>query len=170
VDGDEPSYVAESPPAIPGTGDGAAPAPGGGAAGRARVSWVRPLFLAAAGVVIVAIGLITIARNESNAPPEGQASARAAAQQYVSAVNAGNRSAAVAASCPAYADEARAEARSGSDPGISFVLGSVHPMDGGAAAQAQLTERLRFTDATQRVKHVLTLNRSNGRWLVCGQH
>jgi hypothetical protein len=97
----------------------------------------------------------------------GEVSATLAAQHFVTAVNSGNKDDAAAVACANFADQARSAATSGADPGIDFVLDSV-AVDGSSSGTAELTQRVRVGGSTQRQPYLVHLQRTDGRWLVCG--
>ncbi len=133
---------------------------------RRRTLWIG----VAATMVLGAVAAIVVALTSSeHTASTGASSAQLVAQRYVAAINRGDKDAAAAASCPAYRDQARAEAVSGTDPGITFTLEAVRVGDNATSATAGLREQLRFADNTQRVRHTLSVQRRDGRWLVCGR-
>lgn len=134
---------------------------------------VRHLRLAVgAAAVIVVVGLVVgILLVNSSAPPLGRGAETAprAAAQYLRAVNAGDESAAAKISCDSFADDARAQARSGADPGITFRQGTV-VMASKTDATVAVVQLIRFAGGrVQREQFALYLARSAGRWLVCGR-
>jgi hypothetical protein len=124
---------------------------------------------AIAGSVLVAVAAgATTAGCSEGSPTRGAATAKTAATLFVGAINSGSGSGAAAISCTAFADAARSQARSGSDPGISFSLGSV--TENGDSANAQLDQATNVGGTTQTTTFTLTLQKSGGLWLVCGQN
>jgi hypothetical protein len=72
-------------------------------------------------------------------------------------------------SCERFGDAARAAARSGADPAISFTLVAVTARDKDNAT-ASLVQLLRLSSSdAQRVPYRLALQRGAGLWLVCGR-
>lgn len=131
---------------------------------------LRPIVIAAALVVVVGF-VVGVVLFNSSAPPLGRGAetATAAATKYVAAVNAGDEKAAAAIACDNFADDARAQAGSGADAGISFRLGRVR-MVSKADAVATLTERLELPGGKAHSQPVaLAVVRSGGRWLICGR-
>jgi hypothetical protein len=124
--------------------------------------------VAGAAVVIAGGATALVLAQRSDPSPLGELTARVAAQRFVAAVNGGNRDGAAAESCPNFANEARSVAESGKDPDIDFVLGAVK-VSGPDAGTVVITQQLHFPGSTQRVPHVVHLDRTDGRWLVCGQ-
>lgn len=123
-------------------------------------------------LVVVVVGLVAgIVVFNSSAPPLGRGAetATAAARQYVTAVNAGDGDAASKISCDSFTAEARAQARSGSDKGISFRLGKVQSVSKSDAV-VLVTETLALSGERRHSQPMtLALSRSGGRWLVCGR-
>lgn len=129
---------------------------------------VRWLVAGALLVAAVIATVLVLTLTGSDSPTRGAVTAQAAATQFVHAVNAGDRNAAATIACGGFADEARSEAESGRDPGISFSLETVRP-DGAGAATARVVQTLRLPDApAQHISIVLQLRRISGGWLVCG--
>lgn len=130
---------------------------------RRRWWWVAALVtVVAAGVAVLVLGLT----RESTG--RGAPSAAQAAQRFVAALNDGNRDAAAAIACDGFQDQARSEAASGTDPAISFQLDGVSEQ--GATAQARMSQRFELPGGTapQVQPLMLSLQRAQGRWLVCG--
>lgn len=98
----------------------------------------------------------------------GELTATRAAQHFVSALNAGDKDAAAAVACDNFADAARSAATSGADPGIDFVLDSVR-LTGATSGTAEITQRLAVGGTTQKQPYLVHLDRTDGRWLVCGE-
>lgn len=133
---------------------------------------VRTRWVVVAAVVIVVVGMVVgIVVFNASAPDaaRGAESAKAAATEFVAAVNAGNLTGAAAISCDPFADEARSAARSGKDPSIRYTLDSVRK-DDKTSATAAIVEHLKFRDApAQEVQSRISVLRSSGRWLMCGR-
>jgi hypothetical protein len=129
----------------------------------------RWIVLAAAAVVVVGM-VVGIAVFNASAPPAGRGatSAQGAARDFARAVDGGDGARAVAVSCTAFADAARALARSGRDKGIDFRLASVR-VDSETSASAILAERLRVPGHTEQQSVELSLVRTSGHWQVCGR-
>lgn len=162
-DGLEPVYVVELPP----NADGAVLAPPQPTV--APRSSRRRWWWAAGGLLVVATAVLGVAvANRSDTSSLGELTARLAAQRFVAAINAGDKDAAAAEACPSFADEARSVAESGRDRGIDFVLGAVRT-SGPEAGTVVVTQRLHFAGSVQSVAHTVHLDRTNGRWVVCGQ-
>jgi len=117
-------------------------------------------------VLIIAV-LVVIAVGRHRTSSRGAASPTTAATLFVGAINAGSGDGAAAISCTSFADGARSTARSGADPGISYKLGDV--LVDGNTATAQLQQTFDIAGSPHQSQHQLTLKRSGGRWLVCGQ-
>jgi hypothetical protein len=124
----------------------------------------------AAGIAVVLVVAVIVAvlagRHHSSA--RGASSAATAATLFVGAINAGSGDGAAAISCTSFANGARSAARAGVDPGISFKLGGV--VVAGDNATAQLEQDLNVGGSAQHSQYQLTLKKSGGRWLVCGQN
>jgi hypothetical protein len=132
-----------------------------------RTRWVVVAFVALV-VVGLTVGIIVFNASAPDAA-RGARTARIAAQQYVTAVNAGNRSGAAAISCGSFADDARAAAASGKDPGITFTLDLVTVL-GKNQAIITVTEHLKFGGGTKQAETTRLLEtRGAGLWLVCGR-
>ena len=132
-----------------------------------RTRWV---VLAFAGVVVVALTVGILVFNAS-APDaaRGARTARLAAQQFVSAVNAGSRHDAAAIACSSFADDAEAAAASGRDPDITFSLDLVTGLSKNQAI-ITVTEHLKFSGGTKESEvSRLLVTRGAGVWLVCGR-
>jgi hypothetical protein len=133
-------------------------------------SHLRLIVVVAALVVVVGF-VVGVVLFNSSAPPLGRGaeSADLAAGRYVTAVNAGDEKAAADIACDRFADDARAQAGTGADRGISFRLGRVR-MVSKSDAVATLTERIEFPGGKSRAQPVaLAISRSGGRWLICGR-
>ena len=130
----------------------------------------RRLWFGAGGAaVLVAGGIATgVVLTSSDDSLRGEISASLAARHFVTSLNAGDRDGAAAVSCDNFADQARSAATSGADPGIDFVLDSV-AIAGSNSATAELTQRVRVAGSTQRQPYLVRLQRTDGRWLVCGE-
>lgn len=129
------------------------------------------LILIVAALIVVVGFVVGVVLFNSSAPPLGRGAetAGAAAAKYVTAVNAGDEKAAADIACDSFADDARAQAGTGADRGISFRLGRVR-MVSKADAIATLTERIELPGATSKAQPVaLAISRSGGRWLICGR-
>ena len=119
-------------------------------------------------IVVLAIAILTalaVGRHHSDA--RGASSAQTAATLFVNDVNSGKGDGAASIACDSFADGARSAARSGADPGISYRLGAVSV--NGDSATATLTQTFNVGGTAQQSQHVLTLKKSGGLWLVCGQ-
>ena len=127
-----------------------------------RAGWTISAVVLIAAAVLVALAA---GRHHTNA--RGAASAQVAATMFVNAVNHGQGDGAAAISCDRFADGARSAARSGADPGISYRLGTVTV--NGNSASALLTQIFDVGGSDQEGQHLLTLTKSGGLWLVCGQ-
>jgi hypothetical protein len=127
----------------------------------------RPWIGAGCAAVLVAGGAAATVLFSSSGGLRGEISATLAAHHFVSALNAGDRDDAASVACDNFADQARSAAASGADPGIDFVLDSVAA--GSTSGTAELTQRLRVDGKTQRQPYLVHLQRTDGRWLVCGQ-
>jgi len=132
-----------------------------------RPIWRRPLWIGA-GLVAAALVAAIVVLHRPARSTSGQRTPQLAAESFVAAIDAGNPAAAKAASCSAFADQARAAAGTGADPGISFALRSV-AVTGPTSATAQVTERLRFPGSSQQISLVLEVRKSQRGWLVCGR-
>lgn len=131
---------------------------------------LRLIVIVAALIVVVGfvVGVVLV---NSSAPPLGRGAetAQAAATRYVTAINAGDQSAAADIACDSFADDARAQAGTGKDAGISFRLGRVR-MVSKTDAVATVTERLVLPGGKSHSQPVaLAIERSGGRWLICGR-
>jgi hypothetical protein len=123
--------------------------------------------LGCAGVLVAGGAVAAVVLASSGSGLRGEISATVAAHHFVAALNSGNKDDAAAVSCDNFADQARSAAASGADPGIDFVLDSVAAGDG--SGTAELTQRLRVDGKTQQQPYLVHLQRTDGRWLVCGQ-
>jgi hypothetical protein len=134
--------------------------------------WLRTRWVVVAFAVLVVVALtVGILVFNASAPdaPRGAKSATVAARQFVTALNAGNGVHAAAISCTDFADQAKADAKSGQDPDISYTLDAVRSGSKNDAT-ALLTEHLKFSGgSTQRVPSTISLLRSGGLWLICGR-
>lgn len=134
--------------------------------------WLRTRWVVVAFGVVVLAGLgIGIAVFNASAPDRarGERTPQLAAAAFVHAIQAGRRDEAAELACAEFADEARAIARSGVDPGISFRLVGVSE-NGKDDARARFTERIDFGGGdVQSTRYEVTLRRGGGRWLVCGR-
>ena len=135
----------------------------------------RPAHLRAivitAGVIVVVGLVVGILVFNASAPSLGRGaeSAATAASTFVAAVNAGDERAAAAIACDQFADPARAVARTGSDPGISFALGRV-TTHSATTATVSVQERITLPGGHVHTQPLtLDIERSAGRWLVCGR-
>jgi hypothetical protein len=134
--------------------------------------WLRTRWVVAAFAVLVVVALtVGILVFNASAPdaPRGAKSATAAAHQYVAALNSGNGERAAAVACTDFVDQAKADAKSGQDPDISYSLDAVTSA-GKNDATAVVTEHLTFTGgSTQKVPSTVSVLRSGGLWLICGR-
>ena len=120
-------------------------------------------------VLVIAIAVITaVAVHRQHGSARGASTARTAATLFVGAINSGSGSGAAAISCDSFAADARSAARSGADPGISFSLGAISITGDGATAV--LNQVFDVGGSTQDSQHTLTLQKTDGLWLVCGQN
>lgn len=136
----------------------------------ARASHLRLIVISAAAVVVIGLVVgIVLVNSSAPSPGRGESTARLAAQRYVRALNSGDERAAAAIACDTFADDARAQARSGADPSITFRLREVS-MQSKTSATAVLLER-----AVLPGNHVhsgtlgVAVLMSGGRWLMCGR-
>jgi hypothetical protein len=127
-----------------------------------RTGWT----LALVDVLVVAV-LTALAVGRHHSTARGAKTAQVAATLFVNAVNNGQGDGAAAIACNGFADGARSAARSGADPGISYRLGDVTV--NGSSATAQFTQIFDVGGSTQESLHLLTLTKTSGLWLVCGQ-
>lgn len=131
-----------------------------------RTRWVVLAF-GALVVVGLTVGIIVFNASAPDAA-RGARTARTAAQQYVAAVNAGNRTGAAAISCASFTNDAQAAAASGKDPGITFSLDLVTLL-GKNQSIITVTEHLKFSGGTKQAESSrLLVTRGAGLWLVCG--
>jgi hypothetical protein len=137
-------------------------AAGAGGLSRRLVLWLVCGLVAAAAASAVFVVVVT----RGGPPAPGAPTAQTAAEEFVAAINAGDKNRAATASCPAFADQAHAAAVTGADPGISFRLGPVRI--NGPHASAIITEHLEFNGASTDTPQQLSLQARSGRWLVCG--
>jgi hypothetical protein len=137
---------------------------------RRRPWWLRTRWLVVACALLVVVGLtVGILVFNASAPdaPRGARTPALAARQFVAALNAGDGAGAARMACDRFGDAARAAARSGADPSISFTLVGVTTRDRDNAT-ATLVQQLRLSASdTQRVPYRLALLRGAGLWLVC---
>jgi hypothetical protein len=120
---------------------------------------------------LVVIGLtvgIVVFNSASPERARGAATPQAATRQFLEAVNRGDGDAAAAISCNAFGDQARAVARTGKDPGISFTLVVVTPL-GKDTATAEFAQHMQLGKTVQNTPYRITLERGSQRWLVCGR-
>lgn len=137
---------------------------------RARPAHLRAIVILALAVVVVGMTVGIVVFNAS-APPLGRGAetSTGAAREYLAAVNAGNEAAAAKISCSSFTDDARAQARTGSDKGISYRMGKVSEVSKSDAVVV-ITETLTLPGGkTHSSPTTLALTRSGGRWLVCGR-
>jgi hypothetical protein len=135
-----------------------------------RPAHLRAVIVAAVAVVVVGL-VVGIFVFNASAPPlgRGASSASDAAATFVAAIDNGDEKAAADISCDQFADAARAAARTGSDPGITFALGRL-TMRSTTTAAVSVQERITLPGGTlHRQPLTLDLQRSGGRWLVCGR-
>lgn len=135
-----------------------------------RPAHLRAIVIAALVVVVMGLVVGIIVFNAS-APELGRGAATAsdAANTFVAAINNGDEKAAADIACDRFADPARAAARTGSDPGISFALGRL-TMRSKTAATVSVQERVELPGGHVHTQPLtLALERSGGRWLVCGR-
>ena len=135
----------------------------------------RPAHLRAivtAAVVVVVVGLVVgILVFNASAPTLGRGAetASAAASTFVAAINNGDEKGAADMACDVFVDPARAAARTGSDPGISFALGRL-TMRSTTTATVSVQERIALPGGHVHTQPLtLSIQRSGGRWLVCGR-
>jgi hypothetical protein len=135
----------------------------------------RPSHLRAAVVVaglVVLVGMVVGVLAFNNSAPSlgrGAVTAREAAVEYVASINAGNAARAAKIGCDSFADFAAAAARSGRDPGITFVLRSVRALSK-TDAVAIISERTELPGGRISARAAaVEVVRSAGRWLVCGR-
>lgn len=133
---------------------------------------VQTRWVVAAAAAIVVVGMVVgILVFNSSAPDaaRGAASARQAAVQYVAALNHGDRDAAAAISCDAFANDARSAARSGTDPSLGYTLDQLVVADR-TSSTAKITQHLTLPGETRQSRPAdVAVLRSSGRWLVCGR-
>ncbi len=137
---------------------------------RSRPAHLRAIVIAAVAVVVVGLTAGILVFNAS-APPLGRGaeSARAAATQYLAAIDAGNEAGAATISCNSFTDDARAQARTGSDEGISFRMGRVHQVSK-TDAVVVVIETLTLPGGHRHSSPTtLAITESGGRWLMCGR-
>ena len=129
------------------------------------------LIVVVAAVIVVVGFVVGVVLVRTSAPPLGRGAetAQAATTRYLDAVNAGDEGSAAAIACDSFADDARAQAGTGADAGISFLLRRVR-MVSKADAVATLTEQVELPGGKSHSQPVaLAIERSGGRWLVCGR-
>jgi hypothetical protein len=137
---------------------------------RARPAHLRAIVIAALAVVVIGL-LVGILVFNASAPPLGRGaeSAGVAADRYVRAIDAGDEPAAAKISCDSFTDDARAQARTGADKGISFRMGKVHQVSK-TDAVVVVTETLTLPGGhTHSSPTTLAITESGGRWLMCGR-
>ena len=137
---------------------------------RGRPAHLRAIVIAAVAVVVVGLVVGILVFNAS-APPLGRGAqtAAAAADRYVSAIDAGDEPAAAEIACDSFADDARAQARTGADKGISFRMGKVHQVSK-TDAVVVVTETLTLPGGHRHSSPTtLAITESGGRWLICGR-
>jgi hypothetical protein len=141
-------------------------------AGSERVRSLRTLWVVVAFAALVVIALtvgIVVFNASTPDPARGSKSAALAAQRYVAALNAGNGQRAAAAACDDFADQARADARSGADPGIAYTLDRVSSITKNDAT-ALVTQHLKVGGGpTQNEPSTLSVLRTGRLWLICGR-
>jgi hypothetical protein len=131
-----------------------------------RLRWVLGVFVLVV-VAALTVGIIVF----NSASPErarGAASPTAATRTFLAAINQGNGATAAAISCTSFGDEARAAARSGKDPGISFTLVQVTPR-GNDHATAEFAQHIKVGGTIQNTPYRIALLRGSSLWLVCGR-
>jgi hypothetical protein len=135
-----------------------------------RPAHLRAIVITA--IAVVAVGLVVgIIVFNSSAPKLGRGAGTAsdAASTFVAALNAGDEKAAADIACDSFADPAKAAARTGSDPGISFALGRL-TMVSNTAAHVSVQERIQLPGGKTHAQLLtLVIVRSSGSWLVCGR-
>ncbi len=135
-----------------------------------RPAHLRAIVITA--IAVVAVGLVVgIIVFNSSAPKlgRGAASASDAASTFVAAINNGDEKSAANIACDSFVDPAKAAARTGSDPGISFALGRL-TMVSNTAAHVSVQERIQLPGGLRHTQLLtLSIARSSGRWLVCGR-
>lgn len=131
-----------------------------------RTRWI----VAAAALIAVTAMVVGIVVFNASAPgpARGAASAKTAAKEFVTALNAGDALAAAAISCAEFAEDARSAARSGKDPAFRYTLDSVR-LDDTTSATAVVSAHLALPGSTQTKAHDISVLRSSGRWLMCGR-
>lgn len=132
---------------------------------------MRTWYFVVAATVVVVVGMvlgIIVFNSSTPDSARGAASAKAAADEFVAAVNAGNSKAAAAISCDTFADDARSAAQSGKDPSVRYTVDSVGNQDK-TSATAVVTEHLTLPGSTQTKSYNISVLRSSGRWLMCGR-
>jgi hypothetical protein len=157
-----PDDASDWPIAHLGSGDNDSP--------RRRPTHLRAVVIAAVAVVVVGL-VVGIVVFNSSAPSLGRGAetAQFAASTFVAAINNGNEKGAAAIACDSFANPARAAARTGSDPGISFALGRVTTVSN-TVAHVSVQERIELPGGLMHTQLLtLTIVRSGGRWLVCGR-
>lgn len=129
-------------------------------------------WVVVAAIAIVVVGMVVGILLFNSAAPDaarGAASARQAAQQYVAALNGGDRIAATAISCDTFANDARSAARSGADPSLDYTLDKLIVGDR-TSSTAMITEHWTLPGGTRQHRPAdVAVLRSSGRWLVCGR-
>jgi hypothetical protein len=135
-----------------------------------RPAHLRAIVIAAVAVVVVGLVVGILVFNAS-APTLGRGAETAdgAARTFVAAINNGNEQDAADIACDQFANPARAVARTGSDPGISFALGRL-TTHSATTATVLVQERITLPGGKVHTQPLtLSIQRSGGRWLVCGR-
>ena len=138
----------------------------GGAPDRPARLWWYVGATAVLAVVALVVGIVVF-NSAASDPTRGTHTAREAAAQFARALNAGDGDSAAGISCDTFLDSARAEARSG-EQGIRYRLASVRQASDDTAT-AVITARLTVAGQTQTDQIQISVFRSGGLWLVCGQ-
>ncbi|HZZ96519.1 MAG TPA: hypothetical protein VFE19_05880 [Jatrophihabitantaceae bacterium] len=134
-------------------------------------SWLQLGWVVAAFVVLVVAGLtigIVVFNAAAPKPARGAPTPTAATHQFLAALNAGDSSGAANISCAEFADSARAAARSGSRPDVSYALVTVTAR-GNDHATAEFAQHRKIRGVFHNVPYRVSLRRGDKRWLVCGQ-
>jgi hypothetical protein len=116
-------------------------------------------------VVAMVVGIVVFNRSASDTR-RGARTSPEAADQYVTAINAGDGRSAAGISCDAFADRARAAARSGK-VGVTYSLDAIRAT-GSTTATAMITARLRVGGQQQARPADVRIVRTRGLWLMCG--
>jgi hypothetical protein len=138
---------------------------------RQQASWLRLRWVLVAFVVLVVAGLTVGILVFNAAAPQIARGARtpaAASHQFLAALNAGDGPGAANISCAEFADSARAAARSGSSPDVSFALVGVTAR-GSDYATAEFAQHRKIGGVFHNVPYRVSLRRGDKRWLVCGR-